>query len=919
MTLSPILSAFVDISTQTPNLVAIVSEKKTITYGELISLANSLAYALQKQIKVSGQIVAIIGEREIETPLAMIACLLAGIPFVVIDKTYPENRIASICKIAHAVALLHCKSSLLIQSENFKELLEIKTFIKIDYAHPIKKELPIPYECDTAYVLFTSGTTGFPKGIRIGHAPLPHFIEWYKQIFYPAQGARFSMLSGLSHDPILRDIFVPLSIGGELHIPAQDQILAKDYLYLWMNKSKIQYAHMTPQLIGVLLSNEKKDSPLTELDYVFSGGDVLSTSIFSSLKECAINVKLVNFYGTSETPQAMAFQVIDHNLKAPYPLGKPINDVVIEILDEDLNLLDTSVIGEISIKTKYLSLGYINKSLNNPASSERDPFLQTLLSNQDGKRTYLTGDMGYKDQQGNLHFCGRKDDQVKIRGYRVNCVEIASTIERLGLAKHAVVIPESGHNEETYLIAFTTSDSEMVSKGMREALPPYMVPTQTILVTSIPLLPNGKVDRNALKIIAQNHKVNLRNNNNYLDNELLKNISKLFVNRNFNTKLSFVEMGGDSLSYINASLLIEKYNGFLTSNWENIPLNDLLIIKSKNKNIEKKRLTKLLFSNMQLSILLRAVSIILVVMIHAYIISGTPTSTLFVIAGMSISRFQLREVINNCTLKPIFIFIGKYAIPACLWQIMRSLFITKFFWFPDLILTGTFWQNPYGGHYTFWFLDVLTASILIFGILAIFSSYITAIAKKFFKTTEMYFDISLIILFLGVLAYIIQIKTNVWNGEVGHTSVGPFRWFWMIPFGAAIQQAHSNVQKMIVSIIGLIIVLIFMLVNSANLSSQYVFNFDYFFIISVLGLIWVKQIPIPKFLNKTILIIASNSLFIYIVNMPVFNILIPTLTNKWGFPDWNLLNVFAAISLGVLTGTFWNKFSLLAHQEFKSL
>lgn len=918
MSPSPILKKFVAISTQTPDLWAIASENKNVTYGQLINLASSLAHELQLQIKVPGQCVAIIGEREIETPLAMIACLLAGVPFVVIDEAYPDNRIASICKIAGATAILHRKSNQSIQSKTFQHLLDIKKFIQIDKDRPIKSNLPTPYECETAYLLFTSGTTGFPKGIKIGHLPLPHFIEWYKQKFNPIKGARFSMLSGLSHDPILRDIFVPLSIGGTLCIPVQEKLLDKDYLYSWMKESKIHYAHMTPQMISVLLSVEQKNYPLTDLRYVFSGGDVLRPFIYSSLKKVAVNANLVNFYGTSETPQAVAYQVIEHDLQTPYPIGREINDVIIEILDNNLNPVETSVRGEIAIKTKFLSLGYINENPNMSNSTILNSFIHHHVHNGDGERRFLTGDIGFKDSQGNIHFCGRKDDQVKIRGFRVDCAEVAASIERFGLAKQAVVIPDSGNNEDTYLIAFTTSESKKVEEGLRNTLPPYMVPSLILHVSTIPLLANGKVDRTALKAIGQQHKTDRANNNNNFDNEFLVKIARVFENSDFNPKLSFVEMGGDSLSYINISFLIEKHIGYLPKSWEYIPLIDLSLIETHFTKTDKKSFSEIVFLKVPHTILLRAIGINFVVLGHAGIFLGSGTSTLFVISGISIARFQLLNVINNRTLIPIFQFIAKYGIPAGLWQLLRCIFVKEYLWFPDLVLSGTFWQNPNGGHYTFWFLDVLTASILIFCILALVISSSKYAAKTIFKKIEPYFLVSLIVLLFGVVAYFIQTETNLWNGEVGNTSVGPFRWFWMIPFGSAIHFAKSREQKTLVSFIGVLIVLIFTLIRPDNLSSYSTFTFDYFFIVSVLILIWLEQLYIPKFLNKTITIIAANSLFIYIVNHAVITILMPKLTYSLGFPAWPLGNVLAAITLGVLTGVFWNRISPIANRVIKS-
>ena len=174
-------------------------------------------------------------------------------------------------------------------------------------------------------------------------------------------------------------------------------------------------------------------------------------------------------------------------------------------------------------------------------------------------------------------------------------------------------------------------------------------------------------------------------------------------------------------------------------------------------------------------------------------------------------------------------------------------------------------------------------------------------------------------LLFGVVTYFIQTETNLWNGEVGNTSVGPFRWFWMIPFGSAIHFAKSKVQKALVSFIGVLIVLIFTLISPDNLSSYSTFTFDYFFIGSVLILIWLEQLYIPKFLHKTITIIAANSLFIYIVNHAVITILMPKLTYSLGFTAWPLVSVLAAVTLGVLTGFFWKRISFIANRVFKSL
>lgn len=208
---------------------------------------------------------------------------------------------------------------------------------------------------------------------------------------------------------------------------------------------------------------------------------------------------------------------------------------------------------------------------------------------------------------------------------------------------------------------------------------------------------------------------------------------------------------------------------------------------------------------------------------------------------------------------------------------------------------------------------------MIFCILAIVISSCRNAFNTIFKKTEPYFAISLIALLFGVAAYLIQTETNMWNGELGNTSVGPFRWFWMIPFGSAIHFAKSKEQKSLVSFIGVTIVLIFTLISPEKLASYSEFIFDYFFIVSVLILIWLEKLYIPKFFHRTITLIAANSLFIYIVNHAVITILMPKLTYSLGFQTWTSVNVLAAITLGVFTGIFWTRISISANRVIKAL
>lgn len=880
-----------------PNDLAIVDDGICMTYGELFQRASALAVGLRSEHRPDA-VVAIHAHRDMNTPLAMIACLFANVTFVVIDASYVQQRILDILKLSGAKTLLHgdlddgLRSSIACLGVEMRPIHRGREPSAVHFSIGAQK---------TAYLLFTSGSTGFPKGIRTGHAPLVHFIEWYRQEFQPGHGSRFSMLAGLSHDPLLRDIFVPLSTGGQLHIPRQTDILVPDRLFSWMDVQGIEFTHLTPQLIDILHMRRKRKLTLRSLRFVFSGGDVLRPETAEHVENIAPGANLVNFYGTSETPQAMAYQVIEPDMLPPYPLGLPIADVDIEIVNDELHPMPIGEVGEIAIATEYLSDGYIT----DPSTASARGRSQIYVTRSVGdvtQKMYLTGDLGFKDNDGRIFFRGRSDDQVKIRGYRVDCLEVAATIERHRLARQVVVLPEQVSSGEKALVAFVVGDTELLKRVLPTVMPAHMVPATIIGISKIPLLPNGKTDRAMLYKLRCESLERERLVRSPQDNAFFEAIASALDLANLDPDKSLVSMGGDSLSFIRVGFVVEDQLGLLPEGWETIPFSELLELK-RHAPAPTSSVGKVKLKQIEPAILLRAISILFVVLVHAQIdFYVTATSTLFVIAGMSFARFLLPGLIETGSLAPTARFILKYGVPAALWQGVGGLYKGQF-WLPEIFLLGTLWASP-AHHLTFWFLDILTVSILIIaGLASVLSRGWRQKARDTVGDVEFRFSVAM--LTFAIVAFLLQTQLNIWNGVVGESSVGPFRWLWLVTLGMVIQTGRYRLDRVLVTLVSL--ALAGLCYGDLVTKGEFQQPFGLFLMGSILVLIWIRRIRVPAFSYGPVLLLAQHSLFIYLFSMWVPKSLTPKL-ELIGIEDWVPLRLLLALAVGIVMSMLWNRF-----------
>ncbi|MGH7829278.1 MAG: AMP-binding protein, partial [Candidatus Binatia bacterium] len=373
---------------------------------------------------------------------------------------------------------------------------------------------------DLAYVAFTSGTTGTPKAIQGTHRPLSHFLRWHCEMFDLKETDRFSMLSGLSHDPLLRDIFAPLWLGATLCVPDADDI-SPDRLADWLNQMEITVSHLTPAM-GELLTSDTETirHQNASLRYVFFGGDVLTRQHVAGVRRLAPAATCVNFYGATETPQAMGRFVVPDQGNSAYdsapasskeilPLGQGIEDVQLLVLNASQGLAGVGELGEICVRTPYLAKGYLE---DHALTSER--FIPNPFTQRPGDRIYRTGDLGRYLPDGTVEFAGRNDRQVKIRGFRVEVEEVEAALGQHPSVRDTVVLagedvgggPSATLGTGKRLVAYVVANQDPppsiseLRRFLKEKLPDYMVPSAFVTLNALPLTPNGKVDRRALPV-----------------------------------------------------------------------------------------------------------------------------------------------------------------------------------------------------------------------------------------------------------------------------------------------------------------------------------------------------------------------------------------------------------------------------------
>ncbi len=566
-----------------PGKLAVVDIQVAWTYKELDTRSNQLANYLLNHGIEGQDIVAIYGHRSALLVWAILGVLKAGAAFVILDPAYPTTRLINCLRLAKPWGWLQLEAtpSLPAELKEFLRTLPSGCSLQLSQTSVLKgystNNPEVAVDPDTlAYVAFTSGSTGMPKGIKGTHRPLSHFLKWHCQTFSLNPLDRFSLLSGLSHDPLLRDIFTPLWLGATLCIPEQQDIEMPGRLAEWMRQQKVSIAHLTPAMGQILEETPSTPSKIPSLRYVFFGGDLLTKHDVARIHQLAPEVTCVNFYGATETPQAMGYFVVPNpndrveesepaSLKESISLGRGIADVQLLVLNTTQQLAGIGEVGEIYVRTPYLAQGYIRDETLTQEKFIINPFTQIT-----GDRLYKTGDLARYLPDSNIEFLGRLDHQAKIRGFRIELGEVESTLVQHSSVHQAIVTTREDVAGDKRLVAYIIPHPEQTPtidelRGLlKQKLPDYMVPSAFVFLNALPLTPNGKVDRRALPTpeqARQEPEETFVAPHDDLELQLIKIWEKVLGIQPIGVQDNFFDLGGHSLLAIRLSVQIEKTFG----------------------------------------------------------------------------------------------------------------------------------------------------------------------------------------------------------------------------------------------------------------------------------------------------------------------------------------------------------------------
>lgn len=467
------------ISSNRPDVVALQDDFGSITYQALEDSSDRVCAYLIKEGVCTNTVVAVSMKNKKEMVLAMLGILKAGCAFLPFDPTLPDNRIEQMLSLAGV-------SHIITQQEltsKFQNLARVH-FIEDIAMHRHIESINRPSENLLAYIIFTSGTTGVPNGVKVEHRALINLCEWHCNYYGITSTDRATKYASLSFDATIWEIFPYLYSGASVHFVGREEKYDVQLLNLTFLKQGITIAFL-PTQIGEKFTVMKN----TSLKKLLVGGDRLKHLDLTNNK-----YDVYNNYGPTENTVVTTACKID-TTTSTYPIGKPIANAKVVVLKQGtMELSPIQVPGELCISGESLAAGYLNEETT-ATSFVSSPFFK-------GERMYRTGDLVRWLPDGNLEFLGRMNDQIKIRGYRIELAEVEAQVAAIPGILESVVVACIADNGDNFLCAYYTAlelqSSDALKSNLKARLPEYMIPLCFVQLDRMPVTNNGKIDKRAL-------------------------------------------------------------------------------------------------------------------------------------------------------------------------------------------------------------------------------------------------------------------------------------------------------------------------------------------------------------------------------------------------------------------------------------
>jgi amino acid adenylation domain-containing protein/thioester reductase-like protein len=485
----------------TPEAPAVRQGDRAWSYRELVDRAEELARELLARGLAPGDRVAVEGARSFGLIASLAGVLASGGTLLPLDPALPPER--------RELMLRQSGARFRLAAGAAAEALESEIGVDGQSGRPVSprpeaaaRRLPELSGKDPAYLFYTSGTTGTPKGVLGSQQGLAHFLAWQSRTFAVAPGDRAAQLTGLSFDVVMRDVFVALVSGATLCLPEEGLPLGSPEVLGWLARDAITLLHVVPSVAQSWLLEPPAGLSLERVRCAFFAGEPLTGTLVGRWRAVfGPSARIVNLYGPTETTLAKCFHVVEEARPGSQPVGRPLPQTQALVLSPERRLCGIGEVGEIAIRTPFRSLGYLGLPAENGSRFPRNPF-RPGAGEED--RIYLTGDRGRVLPDGTLEVLGRVDDQIKIRGVRVEPGEVSAALSSHPGVRSCFVLGRRDEAGEGQLVAYVVAereDAELEAElraYLGRRLPLAMMPAAFVFLPRLPLTPNGKVDRRAL-------------------------------------------------------------------------------------------------------------------------------------------------------------------------------------------------------------------------------------------------------------------------------------------------------------------------------------------------------------------------------------------------------------------------------------
>lgn len=485
---------------------AVERDGGVLRYQDLVRRIEQTAERLAMHGVGPGHAVALLADRTEDDIVGVLATRQAGAAFALLDLRLPSRRLAYMLRTVRPRAVLvgpaaRLPDEVVAALDDIRPALVDRPGVGLAERSAAGPDGARVLPAGTAYLMFTSGSTGRPLAVVGAEAPLTTFFDWYAERFDLGSADRFSVLAGLSHDPLLREILLPLSLGGTVCLPDADVLGSPPQTLRWLVDRRITVVHLTPamaRMIAATASGNAVDLPNVRL--VALGGAAISRSTYAAVRDLFPRARRIGLYGTTETPQGISVVDLDAEFTGDGPLwpplgtGSPSADLV--VLRDGRSEAAVNELGEVVVRSPYLALGYLDEPQLTAHRFRPDP------TGGSDAPVFRTGDLGRYRPDGAVEFVGRVDDQVSVNGHRVELAEVEAAAR-----DHPAVSDAAAAFEQRRIVLAAVPrppgvDIANLRRHLAGFLPPPMMPDEIVIAPAIPLTANGKVDRDRVAALA---------------------------------------------------------------------------------------------------------------------------------------------------------------------------------------------------------------------------------------------------------------------------------------------------------------------------------------------------------------------------------------------------------------------------------